>query len=105
MFRPSTTGVTVFQLVVSHRVEDYDRFKEVFDAQPPARGGAVSHTIGRDLDEPDLIIIVATFTSAEQAIAWRDHPELRDAIGRAGIVGEPTVGVFEVVDAIGHGAT
>jgi hypothetical protein len=98
-------GFAVFQLIVSHRVEDYDRFKAVFDAHPPARGSATSHTVGRDVDDPDLITVVATFASAEQAIAWRDNPELRDAIGSAGLMGEPTVGVFDVVEVLDHTGT
>lgn len=91
----------MYLLVVTHRVEDYDRFKAVFDAHPPERGGAVSHSVNRAVDDPNLITIISAFRSAQEAAAWRDDPELRAAVGEAGVVGAPTVGVFEQVEVSG----
>jgi hypothetical protein len=86
-------------LIVQHRVEDYDRFKAVFDAHPPTRGGATQYQVGRNVDDPADITIVASFDSLDQAVAWRDDPELLAAVAGAGVIGEPQVGIFERVDA------
>lgn len=89
-------------LIVQHRVEDYDHFKAVFDAHPPSRGGATHYQVGRSVDDPDDITIVAAFESLDQAASWRDDPELRVAMADAGVIGEPRVGIFQRVDALEH---
>ncbi|HSJ43900.1 MAG TPA: hypothetical protein VK923_04360 [Euzebyales bacterium] len=62
----------------------------------------MSHSICRKIDDPNTITIISAFTSAEQAAAGRDDPELYAAVGDAGVVGEPSVGVFEEVEAVDH---
>lgn len=85
-------------LVVEHQVQDYDRFKAVFDAHPPDHGHAASHVLGHDA-EHGTVIIIATFASRDQAVAWRDDPELRAAVADAGVVGRPRVAIYEQVEA------
>lgn len=85
-------------LVVQHEVHDFDRFKTVFDRHPPTRGGATAYQVGRDVDNPADVTIVAVFESRDQAEAWRNDPELRAAVADAGVVGTPRVAILEQVD-------
>jgi len=87
-------------LMVNHDVEDYDRFKAVFDEFPPSKGGAAYHRLNRGVDEPNNITIEAGFESADAAKAFRDDPGLRDAMGRAGVVGHPRIEIFEEIEAV-----
>ncbi len=95
----------MFLLSVSHEVASYNRFKAVFGAHPPSRGGAVFHSINRDVDDPTSVTIIAGFELLEAAAAWRDTPELQAAMEAAGVVGVPRVGVFERMEAVNHVAT
>lgn len=88
-------------LIVTLDVEDYARFKAVFDAHPPERGGATFHRVCRDVDRHNSVTIISGFASVDQAIAWRDDPELRSAIGDSGVVGDPRVSVVEQVEIAG----
>jgi heme-degrading monooxygenase HmoA len=105
--RPGLVSVTalrqgdgeMYLLIVAHEVEDFDRFTAVFDAHPPSHGGAASHRVSRNVDDPNSITIVAAFDSLDDARAWRDNPELRTAFAGAGIVGVPRVEIHEEVGA------
>jgi hypothetical protein len=90
----------MFVMAVNHNVEDYDRFKAVFDEFPPSAGGAVFHRINRGVDDPNNITIVSGFASADTAIAFRDNPGLKEAMGRAGVVGHPRFELYEEVESV-----
>ena len=49
----------MFVLAVNHQVEDYERWKQVFDEFPPGEGGAVFHPVNRLVDSPNTITVVA----------------------------------------------
>ena len=87
-------------VAINHDVEGYDRWKAVFDEFPPSKGGALFHRINRNVDNPDNITVVAGFESLEAATAFRDNPELKDAMGRAGVTGTPRVEIFDEVESL-----
>ncbi len=87
-------------LAVRHDVADYDAWKAVFDSFPPSEGGALFHRINRDLDSPNTIAVVSGFSDAETAHAFVANPDLKDAMGRAGVVGEPRFEFYEEVESV-----
>ena len=87
-------------LAINHDVEDYDRWKSVFDELPPAKGGALFHRINRNVDDPNNITVVAGFETTEAARAFVDNPVLKEAMHRAGVTGQPRIEIFEEVEAI-----
>ena len=87
-------------VAINHEVEDYDRWKAVFDEFPPSKAGALFHRINRNVDNPDNITVVAGFESQEAATAFRDNPDLKDAMGRAGVTGPPRIEIFDEVESV-----
>ena len=87
-------------LAINHDVEDYDRWKAVFDEFPPARGGALFHRINRNVDDLNNITVVAGFETTAAARAFVDNAELKDVMHRAGVTSQPRVELFEEVEAI-----
>ncbi len=87
-------------LAINHEVEDYDRWKAVFDEYPPAKGGALFHRINRNVDDPNNITVVAGFDTTEAARAFVDNADLKESMHRAGVTGQPRVEIFEEVEAI-----
>lgn len=85
---------------INHNVEDYDKWKAVFDEFPPSKGGALFHRINRNVDNPNNITVVAGFESLEAATAFRDNPDLKDAMGRAGVAGVPRIELFNEVESV-----
>ncbi len=87
-------------LAINHDVEDYDRWKSVFDEFPPSAGGALFHRINRRVDDPNNITVVAGFETLDAANAFAENPDLKDAMGRAGVTGPPRIEIFEEVESV-----
>jgi hypothetical protein len=87
-------------LTVSHDVADYDRWKAVFDEFPPAKAGALFHRVQRSLDNPNNVTVEAGFETMDAATAFRDSPELKQVMQRAGVTGALRATLFEEVEAV-----
>jgi heme-degrading monooxygenase HmoA len=87
-------------MAVNHDVEDYDRWKAGFDQYPPSMGGALFHRLNRNVDDPNNVTVVCGWNSAEDAIAFRDNPELKSKMGDAGVAGPPRFEIFEEVESV-----
>jgi quinol monooxygenase YgiN len=87
-------------MAVNHDVADYDRWKAVFDEFPRAENGALFHRINRNVDNPDNITVVHGFESLDAATAFRDNPDLKEAMARAGVTGPPRIEIFHEVESV-----
>lgn len=90
----------MYVLAINHDVEDYERWKAVFDSFPPGEGGARFHRLNRLVDSPDTITVVAGFERLDDALAFRDAPELKEKMGDAGVIGAPRFELYEEVEAV-----
>ena len=88
----------MYIMAVNHSVEDYDGWKTVFDKYPPSEGKAKFHRINRNVDDPNNITVVAGFETLDAAQRFRDNPDLKDAMGRAGLTSAPRIEIFEEVE-------
>ena len=89
----------MYVMAVNHDVQDYETWKSVFDTFPHAPG-ATFHRINRNIENDNNITVVAGFETAEAAQQFRDSPQLREAMGEAGVVGAPRVEIFEEVESV-----
>lgn len=87
-------------LAINHDVADYDQWKSVFDRFPPKVGGARFHRVNRNIDDPDNVTVVAGFDSADAARAFRDDPDLKEAMGEAGVASAPRFEIYEEVESV-----
>ena len=90
----------MYVMAVNHDVEDYETFKNVFDEFPPSKGGARFHRLNRNVENGNNITVVAGFDTLEAAQQFRDNPELKSAMGQAGIQGAPRFEIFEEVESV-----
>jgi Zn-dependent membrane protease YugP len=88
------------KVIVQHRVADYGRWLPVFNEHEAVRRqhGATGHSIGREVADPNTIVIVNVAT-LEGARAFSQDPSLPDAMTRGGVVGAPQVWIVEEADA------
>jgi hypothetical protein len=87
-------------MVMNFEVDDFDAWKEMFDADPVGRaaGGAVSHVVSRAVDNPNEGFVRVEFPSAEQARAFREKLLASGALERGGMRLKAGPTVAEVVD-------
>jgi hypothetical protein len=87
-------------VAINHDVEDYDRWKAVFDEVPPSTMGGLFHRINRSVADPNNITVVAGFPSRDAANAFATNSDLKEAMGRAGVAGAPRIEIFEEVESV-----
>jgi len=87
-------------MAINHDIEDYDTWKAAFDAFSPSQGGALFHRINRSVEDPNNITVVAGFPTLDTAVAFRDDPALKEAMGRAGVTSAPRIEIFDEVEAV-----
>ena len=89
-------------LVVKHNVRDFGVWKSVFDEREPVRWwrGVRRHWLYRSAEDPDDVVVAIEFPSPEQARAYLQDPELRQAMQRGGVHGEPHIHLCEPVQII-----
>ncbi len=85
------------QLYVHHKVEDYTKWRKVFDEMDGTRrsmgetGLRVYHTAA----SPNEIVVITDWGTADQARAYAQSPGLKEAMQRAGVISLPDVLILE----------
>lgn len=80
-------------LAVRHNVSDYAAWKRVFDEFAPQRraGGEISYQIYHVDEDRNHIIVLMEWDSIANAKTFASSNALREAMGRAGVQGEPVI--------------
>jgi quinol monooxygenase YgiN len=75
-------------LIVDHEVADYGTWRHVYDSVEGARarGGVTSHRVLQDANNPNHVVVEHVFPDAAAAAAFLENVELREAMGRGGVV-------------------
>jgi hypothetical protein len=93
------TGGPYVGALVTIEVEDYDRWKAAFDARPDVRkkAGLLGHGITRSADRPNQVISYHQAESVQSLRAFFGATDLRAAMEKSGVRGEPQVSFFQGV--------
>ena len=83
--------------VVRHRVRDYAAWRKVYDefASGQQAGGVTAQSVYQDADDPNDVLVLHHFPDRATAEAFMASPELRQAMERAGVEGEPRIELVE----------
>lgn len=84
-------------LVVRHTVRDYGAWRKVYDGAKPLQtaGGVLEESVYQDPANPNDVLALHRFASVAKAQAFVGSPELREAMQRAGVDGQPRIEIFE----------
>jgi quinol monooxygenase YgiN len=91
-------------LVVFHDVHDYETWKPVFDDHEAVRAshGEVEHRVYRNVQLRNRVIVHNDFPDEAAARAFMADPSLPAAMERAGLAGEPWLGLIEQLERRRH---
>ena len=80
-------------VLVQHTVENFDRWKDVFDEHGDTRDsyGQISERVFRNADSPNDVTILTEWESLDDAKAFLDDPSLREAMAKAGVTAPPHI--------------
>jgi hypothetical protein len=69
-----------FVLAINHPVADDGKWKTAYDTLPPTSRGAKFARVNRDIDDPNLITVVAGFDSLRHLLRARFREHVRRMI-------------------------
>jgi len=80
-------------LLVRHEVADYDAWRSVYDGVQGLRDehGCTGAEVMVDPADGKDVYVLHRFPTLEQAQAYAGSPELREAMGKAGVAGAPRI--------------
>jgi quinol monooxygenase YgiN len=80
-------------LFVRHRVEDHGAWRAVYDSVEDLRQqhGCSGAEVLTDPSDKNDVFVIHRFPSVDAAEGFAHSDELRDAMGRAGVVGAPRI--------------
>jgi heme-degrading monooxygenase HmoA len=89
-------------MIVHHKVEDYERWKPVFDEHASIRqqSGSQGGRLFRNADDPNETLIFWQWEDLDKARAFAQSQDLRETMQRAGVVGSPNIYFLEEVEEV-----
>jgi len=80
-------------LLVHHKVEDYNKFKTVFDSHASFRseGGSLGGKIFRTTNDPNELFVLLEWNSLANAQKFAQSDSIKEAMKNAGVVGMPAI--------------
>ena len=87
-------------LLVQHSVEDYEKWKPLFDEHKATRraAGSKGAQVLRNTEDSNQITVIFKWDKEENARAFANSDDLREAMQRAGVSGPPSVFYLEEAD-------
>jgi len=84
-------------MIIRHKVADYSRWKEAFDAHLNTRkaAGETDYRVLQSVDDPREVTIFLDWDSLERARRFAGSEDLKQAMQKAGVVGNPDVRFLE----------
>ncbi len=89
-------------LLVRHKVEDYARWKPLFDAHGTTRqaSGCRGGQLFRNANNPNELVILFEWDNLENARQFTQSSDLREVMQRAGVIEQPDVYFLEAVEHV-----
>lgn len=87
-------------MFVKHKVSDYKTWKPVYDGLKSVRKekGVTAASVHRDAKDPNTIIVTHQFNDMNAATRFADSAELKAALSKAGVNGQPEFWFSEDVE-------
>ncbi len=87
-------------VLLQHRVENYDEFKDIYDHDAPhrRRRGCRGGRLFRSKDDPNQLFMLFRWENLESAHHFVDGYELREAMKWASVTGEWKIDVLEEIE-------
>jgi len=87
-----------YRLLITHELEDYEKWRPLFDEDESnrAEAGMVTLGVAKDKDNANMISIMFAFDDLDKVREFTDSEELKTKMQEGGVVGEPTFKWMEV---------
>jgi heme-degrading monooxygenase HmoA len=89
-------------LLIRHKVEDYAKWKPVYDQHGTTRkaSGSQGSQLFRNANDPNELVILFEWDDLEKARRFVQSEDLRRAMQRAGVADQPDIYFLEEVEHV-----
>lgn len=95
-----TAAFTPFKVImIKHKVADYAKWKDAYMAHDSMRNvyGITKFVIGRTMDDSNTVVVVDKIADVQKAKDFAASPSLKEAMGKAGVIGAPEIAYSTIV--------
>lgn len=87
-------------VLVIHKVEDYDKWKSGYDENGAMRKtyGSKGAFVFHNSNDPNHIVVMTEWENMEKAKEFAESEELKIAMQKAGVIGQPAVYYLEEIE-------
>lgn len=87
-------------LMAIQKVEDYDKWKKVFDEHSTERGtmGSKGAEVLRDSTLPNDVVVITKWKDKDAAKKFAGSNDLKNVMKKAGVVGFPELRFFDDIE-------
>jgi len=84
-------------LLFEHEIEDFNRWKPVYDGHEPARkkAGLKEVLLLQGSENPRFVVLLFEVEEINKAREFLASDDIRDAMKRAGVVGKPVINFLD----------
>ncbi len=92
--------MVIVYFFIKHRVEDYSKWKPVFDEDGSRRekAGCKGWQLFHSLDDPNEIFILLEWDTKEHATKFVESEDLKKIMQKAGVITKPEIHFFEKIE-------
>ncbi len=85
-------------ILVSHKVKDFNKWKEVYDSHNETRNefGLETTKIFRSVNEPENVHVLVASPSVEAFNEFAEKGDLQGAMKKAGVISEPVINILQL---------
>lgn len=86
-------------IVIRHKVEDYDKWKKMYDGEGSRSKakGSKGARLFHNADDPNELVVLLKWDDLEKARSYVQSEELKEAMRRGGVSGKPDILILEEV--------
>jgi heme-degrading monooxygenase HmoA len=86
-------------IVIRHRVEDYAKWKEMYDGEGTRAKacGSKGARLFRNADDPNELVVLLKWDDLDKARQFVQSEELKDAMQRGGVTDLPDILILEEI--------
>ena len=87
-------------VLIRHKVEDYAKWKTIFDEHGATRGaaGCKGGQLLRNADDPNELVILFEWDDLDKARQFGQSDDLRETMERAGVADRPDVYFLDEIE-------
>ncbi|HET6994375.1 MAG TPA: hypothetical protein VFI06_05290 [Chitinophagaceae bacterium] len=95
---PANSGQLTNVIIIKHKVAGYTKWKTGYDSHDSARAasGLSNYLIGRGTPDSNTVLVILRATDTAKAKEFTKLPDLKEAMKKAGVIGQPAITLVDV---------